>query len=115
MPFYGRDFYGDEAVKGMNHQQRSWYLMLLWHQWEHESLPDDASIWYGTINPRVAPDDPQWESFIPTIERLFPRDGDGRRRNRKNAEVRGKHIAIMRTRQLAGQKGGRASAASRGG
>ena len=38
-PFYGRDFFGDETVKLFSLRQIGLYLALLWHQWEHGSIP----------------------------------------------------------------------------
>src|SRR4051812_36641926 len=38
-PFYGRDFFGDEKVKLFTLRQIGIYLSLLWHQWEHGSIP----------------------------------------------------------------------------
>lgn len=38
-PFYGRDFFGDETVKLFTLRQIGIYMALLWHQWEHGSIP----------------------------------------------------------------------------
>lgn len=38
-PFYGRDFFFDEKVKLFSLRQVGIYLALLWHQWEHGSIP----------------------------------------------------------------------------
>ena len=38
-PFWGRDFFGDEKVKLFNLRQIGFYLTLLWHEWEHGSIP----------------------------------------------------------------------------
>lgn len=39
MPFYGRDFFFDEQVKLFSLRQYGLYLYLLWHQWEHGTVP----------------------------------------------------------------------------
>lgn len=39
-PFYGRDFFNDEFVKTLTLRGIGIYLYLLWHQWEHGSIPD---------------------------------------------------------------------------
>lgn len=38
-PFWGRDFFGDEKVKLFTLRQVGLYLSLLWHEWEHGSVP----------------------------------------------------------------------------
>lgn len=38
-PFYGRDFFGDDKVKQLNLRQIGIYMCLLWHEWEHGSIP----------------------------------------------------------------------------
>ena len=40
MPFYGHDFFTDDAVKPLRMHQAGFYIYLLWHQWEHGSIPD---------------------------------------------------------------------------
>lgn len=41
MPWYGFDFYADEAVKLMSWEQKGVYLFLLWHAWHEGSIPSD--------------------------------------------------------------------------
>jgi hypothetical protein len=113
MPWYGRDFYGDEAVKLMTDRQEAWYHRLLWHQWEHGSIPDDLMSWFAIAHPEIGPDDLEWEAFARQMDRLFPPSADGRRRNTKNAEVREKHETIREVRSHAGKLGAEAVWAQR--
>jgi uncharacterized protein YdaU (DUF1376 family) len=43
MPWYGRDFYGDENVLVMNLEQEGAYLRLLWNCWQEGSIPEDTA------------------------------------------------------------------------
>lgn len=43
LPFYGRDFFNDEQVKLLTLRQIGIYMVMLWHQWEHGSIPDRVS------------------------------------------------------------------------
>src|ERR1039457_5240199 len=43
MPFYGREFYGDENVLVMTLEQEGAYLRLLWNCWQEGSIPEDTT------------------------------------------------------------------------
>lgn len=84
-PFYGRDFFMDEAVQTFNLRQSGIYLALLWHQWEHGSLPpleeclrfpvfakdqhDDFIFDYG---PNVAARSTTQDDLKHVLNRCFP-------------------------------------------
>ena len=71
MPFYGTDFYNDEAVRLLTLEEEALYIRLLWWQWREGSLPGD---WADCQ--RLA-----GESLGDRLAKLFPvtRSADGRR------------------------------------
>jgi hypothetical protein len=105
MPFFGSDFYNDEAVRLMSLEEEALYMRLLWWQWREGSLPAD-------------PADVQRLAGHPPGDRLlmlFPvtRNADGRRRNPRLEEVRQEQLAKVRKRSKAGKLGRQKQLATR--
>jgi hypothetical protein len=106
LPFYGVDFYDDEAVSLMTLEEEAIYLRLLWRQWREGSLPGDPADLEKLARgkPGVTPDSP---AVTPRVLACLPLHEDGRRRNPKLETVRTKHLAV-RERQASGGRFGRA-------
>ena len=95
MPFYGTDFYNDEAVRLMSLEEEALYIRLLWWQWREGSLPGDV----GDCQ-RLA-----GESLSDRLIALFPvtRNADGRRRNPRLEAVRQEQLEHQNRRSQAGK------------
>jgi len=95
MPFYGTDFYNDEAVRLLTLEEEALYIRLLWWQWREGSLPGD---WADCQ--RLA-----GESLGDRLAKLFPvtRSADGRRRNPRLEIVRQEQLAHQKKRSRAGK------------
>lgn len=97
MPFYGVDFYEDEAVSLMEAAEEAVCLRLLWRQWREGSLPADpiglaGLARAGTVSPAVL-------GYFPVSP------GDGRRRNQWLEEIREKHLLKGEKLSQAGKRG----------
>ncbi len=82
MPLYFRDLRTSETWRLMSHAQRGLYLELMGHQWEEESIPGDPALVAQLIHP--APEAADLERVL----EQFPTENDGRRRNKRTADVR---------------------------
>ena len=69
MPWYGREFYGDENVLVMTLEQEAAYLRLLWNCWQEGSIPAEiaklAAICKGTPAKRFE------QTIWPALSGLF--------------------------------------------
>lgn len=97
MPFYGSDFYHDEAVRLMSLEEEAVYLRLLWWQWREGSLPADQEHLAKVAGAAVSAH----------VVARFPvtRDSDGRRRNPRLELVRQEQLALIEARSRAGRIG----------
>jgi hypothetical protein len=97
MPFYGSDFYEDEAVCLMNAEEERVYLRLLWRQWREGSLPAESDELQALL--RGLP------GLSPRVLACIPRCDDGRRRNPRLEEHRQKHLRILEKKSQGGRAG----------
>ena len=97
MPFFGSDFYHDEAVRLMSLEEEAVYMRLLWWQWREGSLPADPEHMAKLAGASVSAQ----------VMGRFPvtRDADGRRRNPRLDEIRRDQLALIEARSLAGKAG----------
>ncbi len=87
MPFYGQDFYADEAVQLMDVCEQGAYIRLLWHQWREGSIPTDPNALAKIVG-------------CPITDRVLACFGvvrAERRHNPRVEEVRAKHEAFSAT------------------
>lgn len=82
MPLYFRDLRTSETWRLMSHAQRGLYMELIGHQWEEESIPGDPALVAQLLHPE--PD----ASDLERVLEQFPMENDGRRRNKRTADVR---------------------------
>jgi len=97
MPFYGADFYEDEAVLLMSADEERVYLRLLWRQWREGSLPSEQDELQALL--RGVP------GLSPRVLACIPRCDDGRRRNPRLEEHRQKHLKIVEKKSQGGRAG----------
>ena len=97
MPFYGSDFYEDEAVCLMNAEEERVYLRLLWRQWREGSLPAESDELQALL--RGLP------GLSPRVLACIPRCDDGRRRNPRLEEHRRKHLQVYEKKSKGGRAG----------
>jgi hypothetical protein len=97
MPFFGTDFYNDEAVRLMSLEEEAVYIRLLWWQWREGSVPADGQdlgkLAGGPVTDRVL-------SMFPVT-----RGGDGRRRNPRLEELAREQESKNKKRSKAGKIG----------
>jgi hypothetical protein len=110
MPFFGTDFYNDEAVRLMSLEEEAVYIRLLWWQWREGSLPaepDDLEMLVG--NRRAIAGQSPGKMVTDRVLALFPvtRGGDGRRRNPRLQAISEEQEAKNRRRSKAGKIGRR--------
>jgi len=109
MPWFARDYSSDPAVKLMTNRQDLWYRRLLEHQWDEGGLMNDPATWYAFAMPagghEVSPSDPEWDSFVPQVERLFPIAGDGLRYNARLEEEYGRQLGKYKGQSVGGKRG----------
>lgn len=97
MPFYGSDFYEDEAVALMSSEEEAAYLRLLWWQWREGSLPPEAEDLRALLRGKPG--------LSPRVLACLPRCDDGRRRNPKLESVRQKHLQVYEKKSKGGKQG----------
>lgn len=101
MPLFGDDLFEDERVLALPPGDRWVYLEMLWRQWKHGPLPDDAALVARCV--RAA--EPSCAQLLETFFDLV----DGRRVNARCAAERAKADA----RAQSASASGKASAAAR--
>lgn len=95
LPFYGTDFYEDEAVRLLSLEEEAVYLRLLWHQWREGSLPAGEAELCKISGKR---------SISAALLALVPVSDDTRRRNAKLERVRAEHLHVLERKAAGGRK-----------
>lgn len=105
MPLDGNRFYGDEAVKVMGDSEEAWYLRLLWHQWEHGSIPTDERLCWKVARPEFGTQAKKWDRFYQAFiigngstKSLFPPLDEYRGQNSTLEEIRAEVLAAAEAR-----------------
>jgi uncharacterized protein YdaU (DUF1376 family) len=101
MPLYPRDFFADEAVTLMSGPARGAYALVLFRNWQHESVPDDPQA----IAKLIGWPEEEFLKLWPEIQDRFLSDGNGRLTNPRVEEdlVATKNRRV--TLSVAGKKG----------
>lgn len=100
MPFYGRDFFEDEAVALLSPAEECIVLRLLFRQWRQGSLPVERDHLQALI------DKPGLGPVTDAVLALFPVSAhDGRRRNPRGEELRREHEQRSEALSEAGKRG----------
>ncbi len=97
MPFYGRDFFGDERVRMMDTREIGQYVTLLWLQWEHGSLPKRPEDLTALLREEVSG----------RVLSCFPPNGEDRRVNPKLEKVYTAQMKVYKAKRRAGKLGAR--------
>ena len=101
MPFYARRFFGDPLVMPLSDSAKVLYIELLWHQWEHGSIPEaDANVRRAcTLANR------KFTAAWREVVQFFPCCGTGTRRNANLEAHREERLNHLEDRSLHGKKG----------
>ena len=110
MPFYGKQFYDDEAVWLSSLAHQGLYVALLWQQWANGSVPDDVRLIARLVGQREADVRRLWEEVSRHFE-PHPTE-PGRIINAQLEKVREDMVKLREKRSKAGSKGGSKAQAS---
>jgi hypothetical protein len=108
MPFFGSDFYNDEAVRLMSLEEEAVYMRLLWWQWQEGSVPADPDDLEKLVgNRQLLPGQSPGKMVTDRVLALFPvtRGGDGRRRNPRLQDIAEEQESKNQKRSKAGKIG----------
>jgi uncharacterized protein YdaU (DUF1376 family) len=105
--FYPKDFMTDEHVVMMTLAQKGAYIVLMSHQWLHESIPDDIAA----VARICQTSEKDMRKMWPGIEPCFPVVAPGRRANRRMSKDNEDMKRFRESKALAGAAGGKAKAA----
>jgi uncharacterized protein YdaU (DUF1376 family) len=97
----------DEHVVMMTLAQKGAYIVLMSHQWLHESIPDDIAA----VARICQTSEKDMRKMWPGIEPCFPVVAPGRRANRRMSKDNEDMKRFRESKALAGAAGGKAKAA----
>lgn len=103
LKFYHREWLSSQTIAMMDATAKGIYIMLISHQFEDGSLPAEP-----VFLQRLSGATPkEWKSFEPFLDRCFPVQEDGLRRNPKVLDEREQMKAMREKNKANGSKGGR--------
>jgi len=108
-PFDANSFLNDEKVAKMNAAERGLYICLMCWQWHEGSVPDDPDA----LAPLLRLKGTEVKRAWPIVRERFTPRNDGRLINRRLEVARDEAIGRYEKAKASGQRGGRASAATR--
>jgi uncharacterized protein YdaU (DUF1376 family) len=94
-PMYPKDFNTDENVLGMTLAEVGLYILCLNHSWTNDGLPAEIDELSRVLRVKKT----EIRKHFPRVSECFPIAEDGRRRNRKQEELRREKTDFVESRR----------------